>query len=87
MSRGLAVPARAASTGNKTKIKSIWNQTALCRSEVPIAAGRGIFGKHGLDVELINFGGSADLLLQAIGSGHADAGTGRIWQSYCSNDK
>jgi NitT/TauT family transport system substrate-binding protein len=41
-------------------------------------ADRGIFDKYGLEVELVNFGGSTDLLLETIGTGHADAGTGMI---------
>ncbi len=77
-SRSLAAPAIVATTGSRTKIKFTWNQTALCTSAVPIAVDRGIFDKHGLDVELMNFGGSTDQLLEAIGSGHADAGIGMI---------
>jgi NitT/TauT family transport system substrate-binding protein len=38
----------------------------------------GIFEKHGLDIELVNFGGSTDQLLEAIGSGKADPGIGMI---------
>ncbi len=76
LSRGLAAPARVAATGRKTKIKVVWNQTALCTSAVPITAGCGIFDTHNLDVEQINFGGSRDLLLEATGNGHADAGIG-----------
>jgi NitT/TauT family transport system substrate-binding protein len=77
-SRTLAAPAIISATGSRTKIKFTWNQNALCTSAVPIAVDRGIFDKYGLDVELINFGGSTDQLLEAIGSGHADAGIGMI---------
>src|SRR5690606_13541254 len=42
----------------------------------PVAEQRGIFEKHGLKVELINFGGSTDQLLEAIATGKADAGVG-----------
>ncbi len=55
--RGLAAPAIVGAVGSRTKIKFTWNQTALCTSAVPIAVDRGIFDKHDLDVELINFGG------------------------------
>lgn len=75
---GLAAPAVVAATGSRPKIRFTWNQTALCTSAVPIAVDRGIFDKHGLDVELVNFGGSTDLLLETIGSGKADAGIGMI---------
>jgi NitT/TauT family transport system substrate-binding protein len=37
---------------------------------------RGMFEKRNLDVELINFGGSTDQLLEAIATGKADAGIG-----------
>ena len=70
------VPA-AGSSGGK-KLRFTWNQTALCTSAVPVAVEQGIFEKHGLDVELVNFGGSTDQLLEAIGSGKADAGIGMI---------
>ncbi len=43
---------------------------------MPVADKHGIFAKHGLDVELINFGGSTDQLLEAISTGKADAGVG-----------
>jgi len=72
---GLAAPAVI---GKPTKITFTWNQTALCTSAVPVALDRGFFEKNGLDVDLINFGGSTDQLLEAIGSGHADAGVGMI---------
>ncbi len=38
----------------------------------------GIYEQHGLDVELINFAGSTDQLLEAISTGKADAGVGMI---------
>jgi len=37
---------------------------------------RGIFAKHNLDVDFVNFGGSTDQLLEAIATGKADAGWG-----------
>ena len=77
-SQSLAAPPIVSTTGNRPKIKFTWNQTALCTSAVPIAVDRGIFDKHGLDVELVNFGGSTDLLLEEIASGNADAGIGMI---------
>jgi len=43
---------------------------------VPVAAATGLFTKRNLDVELINFGGSTDQLLEAIATGKADAGLG-----------
>jgi NitT/TauT family transport system substrate-binding protein len=40
-------------------------------------AGRqGIFARHNLDVDFVNFGGSTEQLLEAIATGKADAGIG-----------
>lgn len=71
-------PQAVAPTGKAKKIRFTWNQTALCTSAVPVAMEAGIFEKHNLDVELVNFGGSTDQLLEAIGSGKADVGIGMI---------
>jgi NitT/TauT family transport system substrate-binding protein len=73
-----ALPRPPAGSGPGKKIRFTWNQTALCTSAVPVAVDAGLFEKHGLDVELVNFGGSTDQLLEAIGSGKADAGIGMI---------
>ncbi len=59
-----------------TKLTLTWNATAICTVGVPVAAQRGIFKRHNLDVELVNFAGSTDQLLEAISSGKADAGVG-----------
>ncbi len=48
----------------------------MCTSPVAYAVHRGIFAKHNLDVELVNFGGSTEQLLEAIATGKADAGVG-----------
>jgi len=58
------------------KIKLAWNATAICTASAPTAKERGIFAKHGLDVEFVNFGGSTETLLEAIATGKADAGIG-----------
>jgi NitT/TauT family transport system substrate-binding protein len=62
--------------GAPRKLKLTWNASAICTAGVPVAAATGLFTKHNLDVELINFGGSTDQLLEAIASGKADAGIG-----------
>jgi alkanesulfonate monooxygenase SsuD/methylene tetrahydromethanopterin reductase-like flavin-dependent oxidoreductase (luciferase family) len=74
----LAAAPVAPPTGRAKKIRFTWNQTALCTSAVPVAVEAGIFEKHNLDVALVNFGGSTGQLLEAIGSGKADAGIGMI---------
>jgi NitT/TauT family transport system substrate-binding protein len=60
----------------KRPLKLTWNATAVCTSGVPVAQAKGYFAKRNLDVELINFGGSTDQLLEAIATGKADAGVG-----------
>ena len=59
-------------------LKLAWNTNAVCLSAAPVAVQRGIFEKHGLNVELVNFSGSTDQLLEAIATGKADAGVGMI---------
>jgi NitT/TauT family transport system substrate-binding protein len=63
-------------TAPAKQLKLTWNANAICTVGVPVAAQKGYFAKHGLDVELINFGGSTDQLLEAISTGKADAGVG-----------
>lgn len=62
--------------GAPRELKLTWNANAICTVGVPVADQRGIFEKHNLKVELINFGGSTDQLLEAIATGKADAGVG-----------
>jgi len=57
-------------------IRLAWNANAACLAPVPLAVSSGLFFKHGLDVELINFVGSTDQLLEALATGKADAGIG-----------
>jgi NitT/TauT family transport system substrate-binding protein len=69
------LPARA-DDGALKKLKLSWNAGAICTAPVPVAVKQGFFAKHGLDVELINFAGSTDQLLEAIATGKSDAGVG-----------
>jgi NitT/TauT family transport system substrate-binding protein len=62
----------------RKKITFSWNQTALCTAAVPMAWHGGFFARHGLDVDLINFGGSTDQLLEALATGKADAALGMV---------
>ena len=70
----VSAPALVAKPG--TKLTVTWNANAICTVGVPLAAQRGIFARHNLDVELINYSGSTDQLLEAISTGKADAGVG-----------
>lgn len=63
-------------TGPLKKLKFTWNAAAVCSVTLPAAVEQGFFAKHGLDVEMVNFGGSTDQLLEAIATGKADAGIG-----------
>jgi NitT/TauT family transport system substrate-binding protein len=69
-----AVPVTVVS--EKRSLKLTWNASAICTVGVPVAQQKGYFTKRNLDVELINFGGSTDQLLEAIATGKADAGVG-----------
>nr|WP_294507767.1 ABC transporter substrate-binding protein [uncultured Rhodopila sp.] len=69
-----AIPVTVVS--QKRSLKLTWNANALCTVGVPTALAKGYFAKRNLDVELINFGGSTDQLLEAIATGKADAGVG-----------
>lgn len=59
-------------------LKLAWNANAICLSAAPVALQRGIFEKHGLQVELVNFAGSTDQLLETIATGKADAALGMM---------
>ena len=68
--------ARAAADEALKPIKLSWNAGAICTAPVPVAEKQGFFRKHGLQVELINYSGSTDQLLEAIATGKSDAGVG-----------
>lgn len=57
-------------------LKLAVNLNAVCLAPVVIAHGQGFFKKHNLEVELVNFGNSTEVLLEAIATGKADAGVG-----------
>lgn len=60
------------------KITLAWSQASFCQVPVPIALERGFFEKNGLQVEVLNWGGSADQLLEALATGKAEVGVGLI---------
>jgi NitT/TauT family transport system substrate-binding protein len=55
-------------------LKFAWSGTGVCTSSVPVALHRGYFDKHGLDVEIVNFSGAQDQILESIATGKTDAG-------------
>jgi len=62
----------------RRKLTFAWNANAFCLSPIVVAQERGYFEKHGLDVELINYTGSTDQLLESLATGKADAAIGMI---------
>lgn len=69
---------RGWAAGPLRPVKLAWNANAICLAAAPVALERGIFEKHGLKVELVNFAGSTDQLLESIATAKADAGVGMI---------
>jgi NitT/TauT family transport system substrate-binding protein len=63
-------------TGAPRKLRLSWNAGAVCLAPVPVAIDNGFFQKQNLDVELLNYSGSTDQLLEAIATGKSDAGLG-----------
>src|SRR5580704_18381636 len=68
---GDAVP-----TGGLKKVTFAWNAGAPCLLAVTVAKDKGFFKKHGLDVDLVNYAGSTDQLLETLATGKADAAVG-----------
>jgi NitT/TauT family transport system substrate-binding protein len=63
-------------TGAPRKLNLSWNAGAVCLAPLPVAIDHGFFQKQNLDVELVNYSGSTDQLLEAIATGKSDAGLG-----------
>ena len=62
-------------TGAPRKLKLSWNAGAVCLAPLPVAIDHGFFKKHNLDVELVNYSGSTDQLLEAIATGKTRCGS------------
>lgn len=73
---GGIVGGRVLAQAKPKKLKLSWNANAVCLAPVVVGVHEGIFQRHGIDVELINYSGSTDQLLEAIATGKADAGVG-----------
>ncbi|WP_425995004.1 ABC transporter substrate-binding protein [Afipia sp. DC4300-2b1] len=71
-----ASEAGPALSGPPRKLRISWNANAVCSVQLPVGIDHGFFKKQNLDVELINFSGSTDQLLEAIATGKSDAGFG-----------
>ncbi|PXW25396.1 ABC transporter substrate-binding protein [Paraburkholderia caballeronis] len=73
---GLGFGPLARADGPLTPLKLSWNAGSICTAPVVVGVKQGFFRRHGLDVELVNFAGSTDQLLEAIATGKSDAGVG-----------
>lgn len=63
-------------SGAPRKLKISWNAGAVCLAPLPVAIDYGFFQKQNLEIELVNYSGSTDQLLEAIATGKSDAGLG-----------
>jgi NitT/TauT family transport system substrate-binding protein len=66
----------AVAAGELKKVTFAWNAGAPCLLAVTVAQDKGFFAKHGLDVDLVNYAGSTDQLLETLATGKADAAVG-----------
>lgn len=78
---GLAFAGRSryAIAGNLTPIKLEWTEVAACHSPVGFGLDKGIYAKHGLEVELFYQGASGQTLIQALATRKAEAGPGLLY--------
>src|SRR5688572_2676578 len=73
---GTRVLAAGEAVAGAKAIKLAWNSGAVCGAGTAVALHNGIFARHNLNVEFVNFAGSTEQLLEAIATGKADAGIG-----------
>jgi len=73
---GLAAPTPPAAAAALKPLRFAWNANAACLAPVALAKSAGLFSKYGLDVELVNYSGSTDQLLESLATGKADAAVG-----------
>jgi len=72
-----AIIASRAFAANR-RLTFAWNANAFCLTPIVAAVERGYFERNGLDVELVNYTGSTDQLLESLSTGKADAAVGMI---------
>lgn len=66
----------ASAQGALKPFRVAWNTGAVCSAPVGLAIEKGIFAKHGLAAETVNFAGSTEQLLEAIATGKAEGAVG-----------
>ncbi|SEL39350.1 NitT/TauT family transport system substrate-binding protein [Roseateles sp. YR242] len=60
------------------KLTFAWNANSFCLSPVVVAQELGYFERNGVQVDLINYTGSTDQLLESLATAKADAAVGMI---------
>lgn len=70
---GLAPLRSLAQGSDPLKVKLGWSGTGICLVSVPAAEAKGFFVKHGVDVDIVKYGGNFDLALESLASGKIDA--------------
>ena len=63
---GSAALLGASAWSQPRKLTFAWSQAGFCLAPVPVALERGFFEKNGLDVELLNWAGSSDQMLESL---------------------
>ena len=69
---------RAWGADNDKPITLSWTGTGLCLSPIVVANELGYFTKNNVKVEIINFAGAVDQVLESIATGKADISLGLI---------
>lgn len=69
---------RAWGADNDKPITLSWTGTGLCLSPIVVANELGYFAKNNVKVEIINFAGAVDQVLESIATGKADISLGLI---------
>lgn len=75
------VPVAVATSGALAaprKLTFAWNANAFCLSPIVVAQELGYFERNGVAVDLINYTGSTDQLLESLATAKADAAVGMI---------
>jgi NitT/TauT family transport system substrate-binding protein len=80
-SAAVIAPIAIATTGalaQPRKLTFAWNANSFCLSPVVVAQELGYFERNGVQVDLINYTGSTDQLLESLATAKADAAVGMI---------
>lgn len=74
---GVVAAPHVARTAPLTKVRFGWAAPAACHAPLGYAADKGIFAKHGIDIELVDFLATGDdVLTKYLAAGKLDAGAG-----------